>query len=197
MSSPRDVTEVLRQASGGNQDATDRLFPLVYDELNRLAHGLLVPERAGHTLQATALVHEAYLRLIGSETLDWKDRAHFFALAARAMRRVLIDHGRARRAEKRGADRVRVPMTSAEGLATPTTVTDLIALHEALETLSEEHPEAARIVEMRFFGGLTHEEISAVLDCSVRTVERHWRLGRAWLYDVLAQATRGDPAGWS
>ena len=166
--------------SGGNSDAPARLMPLVYEELRRLARQYLQRERPDHTLQATGLVHEAYLRLVDQSTTTWQNRAHFFGVAAQVMRRVLVDYARAHRAEKRGGrwekiafDDALVPL--AEGSV------DLIALDDALKDLLTFDPRQSQIVELRFFGGLTNEEIGEVLDVSPTTVKREWRMAKAWL----------------
>ncbi len=187
MSSPRDITQVLHSASHGDVAAAEQLFPLVYDELRRLARGYLNGERPGHTLQATAVVHEAFMRLVGSEQVAWHDRAHFFAMAARAMRRVLIDHARARGRQKRGGGWDRIPLERAVSFSVNAPGTELLALHEALERLAAAHPDVARIVELKFFGGLTSKEIGEVIGRSDATVERHWKFGRAWLYRAMVE----------
>ena len=183
MTEPSDhvVTQVLVAVRDRQAGAVDRLLPVVYDELRALAQRFLRREKRNHTLQPTALVHEAYLRLIDQREAKWQDRAHFCAIAAQAIRRVLIDHARARKRQKRGGDRVRVTLSA----ATPIFVgkdTDLLALDEALERLAETEPLGARIVEMRFFGELTVEEVAEVLDMSDRSVRRHWKYAKAWLF---------------
>ncbi len=181
MPSREDVTKVLAEVAEGDGSAVDRLFPLVYDELRRLAQDSLRNERSGHTLQATALVHEAYLRLIGIDQVEWQDRAHFFSVAARAIRRVLVDHARQRGCQKRGGDFQKVTLDDVlHGEEKP--LTDIIAVHNALDKLAETDEKAAQVVEMRFFAGLTIEEVAAVLQVHARTVDRYWRYGRAWLY---------------
>jgi RNA polymerase sigma factor (TIGR02999 family) len=163
----------------------DQLLPLVYDGLRALAEELMQQERPGHTLQATALVHEAYLKLVDQKRAQWQDRAHFFAVAAQAIRRILVDHARSHDRAKRGGGRVQLTLNE-ELAATYDEVVDVVALDEALTKLADSHPQHARIVEMRFFAGLTIEETAAVLGMSARTVDRHWRFARAWLYRTLS-----------
>jgi RNA polymerase sigma factor (TIGR02999 family) len=179
-----ETTQILLRAAGGDASAVDRLFPLVYDELRRLAQSYLGSPAASPTLSATALVHEAYLKLVDVAATGWKDRVHFFAVAAKAVRQVLVDHERGKRRIKRWGGQRRVPLDDAGSLGRAPD-TDLWALGRALEKLGREHPEKERVVEMSFFGGLTHEEIAEVLGVNVRTVERHWRFGRAWLFCEL------------
>lgn len=186
------TTEVLARAAVGDPEAVNRLIPIVYDELRRLAQSYLASAPVSPTLPATALVHEAYLKLIDGDRLAWKDRAHFFAIAATAVRQVLVDHARRRGRRRRGGDQLRVTLDEALALG-QTPDTELWALSRALEKLGREHPEKERVVELRFFGGLTHEEIAAVLGVAMRTVERHWRFGRAWLYRELSASD--GPAG--
>ncbi|HXD30050.1 MAG TPA: sigma-70 family RNA polymerase sigma factor [Pyrinomonadaceae bacterium] len=175
------VTELLIDWGKGNQAALDRLMPLVYSELRRLASNYLRRERQGHTLQPTALVNEAYLKLVDQRSAKWQNRAQFFGVAAQLMRRILVDHAREHQAAKRGgADQQRLSITSAEGLASQPPI-DLLALHEALEELSTLDPQQSRIVELRFFGGLSIEETAEVLGIGHATVERDWKMARAWL----------------
>ena len=165
--------------------APDDLLPLVYEELRRLAASYLRRERPGHTLQPTALVHEAYMRLIEQRQLNWSNRAHFMALAAVMMRRILVNHARDRIARKRGGGAEHVPLTLAgEGIGAAEV--SLLDLHEALERLSEADPRKGRIVELKFFGGLTTEEIAETLGISAATVERDWKFARAWLYGAIS-----------
>jgi RNA polymerase sigma factor (TIGR02999 family) len=175
---------MLADWRGGDQDAGQRLFAAAYQELRRLAAWHLRRERHGHTLQPTALVHEVYLSLFGGELVDWQNRAHFFAVAARQMRRLLIDNARARHALKREGRRVRLSLTDIEGLAVPEPE-DLLALDQALDRLEKLEPRAARVVELRFFGGLSEKEASAVLDISRATLKRDWTFARAWLVNQL------------
>jgi RNA polymerase sigma factor (TIGR02999 family) len=181
-----EITTLLRAWSQGDADALDRVTPLVYEELRRMAHSYMQRERAGNTLQATALVNEAYMRLVDVTSIDWQDRTHFLAIAARIMRRVLIEAARARAAAKRGGEMVRVDHSTAVDFdrlpATGSTrATELCALEDALNALSEIDARRAQVVELRFFGGLTVEETAAVLHVSPQTVMRDWKLARAWL----------------
>jgi RNA polymerase sigma factor (TIGR02999 family) len=172
-------------AREGDSRATDQLLPLVYDRLRALAQELMQQERPGHTLQATALVHEGYLKLVDQQRAQWQDRAHFFAVAAQAIRRILVDHARGRGRAKRGGAGAKLTLNE-ELAATYDEVADVVALDDALVQLAESHPQHARITEMRFFAGLTIEESAAVLGMSTRTVDRHWRYARAWLYRALS-----------
>jgi RNA polymerase sigma factor (TIGR02999 family) len=180
----RDVTQVLLDTSG-KPDAVDHLFPVVYDELRRLAQNYLANERANHTLRATELVNEAYLRLVDQTRVDWKNRAHFFAVAARAMRRILIDHARRRARVKRGGGVKPFSIDEALTISAKHHNTDLVALDEALNRLEGEQPEKARVVELRFFSGMTAEEAAEVLGVTPRTVWRHWQFAQAYLYREL------------
>ena len=182
--SPGEVTNLLIELKNGNRDAESRLMPLVYGELRRLAGLYMRGERPGHTLQATALVHEAYLRLVGYEDVDWQNRAHFFGVAANLMRRILVDHARAKQAKKRGGGDQKVSLDQAV-LVRPEAPEQFLALDEALERLAKRDPRQARIVELRYFGGLSEEETAEVLQISVRTVKRDWSVARAWLYQQL------------
>lgn len=179
------VTALLAQASGGDREAFDRLLPAVYDELRQLAGARLRFERDGHTLNATALVHEAYFRLVGQERVEWKGRAHFFAIASQAMRRILINYAEARNAQKRGGGATHVSIDAAAETMDPTQATELLALDEALKELERFNERGARVVEYRFFGGLTHDEIAEAMGLSEVTVRRAWRSARAWLRDAL------------
>jgi RNA polymerase sigma factor (TIGR02999 family) len=161
--------------------ALEKLMPLVYDELRRLANNYLRREPAGHTLQPTALVNEAYLKLVGQRKVNWQNRAHFFAISAKLMRRILVDHARQRQAAKRGgSEQQRLSITSAETLIQQPQI-DLLALNEALDELAQMDPQQGRIVELKFFGGLSIEETAEVLSISHATVERDWKMARAWL----------------
>lgn len=182
---------VLLASARSDRAASDRLYTLVYAELRKVAHNQLRAERAGHTLQTTALANEVYLKLIGHDRVDWENRAQFFAIAARAMRRLLVDYARARKRVKRGAGAEHLPLEFADQRSAPEPTTDLVALNDALSRFQEEDPVKCRVVEMRYFAGLTNEEIASVLGVSTRTVERHWRYARAWLY----RAVTGDPDG--
>ena len=191
MDESEDLTQLLAAARDGDHRAADRLLPHVYDELKALAGALMREERSEHTLQATALVHEAYLKLVDQTRVQWRDRAHFFAVAAQAMRRVLVDHARTRRRAKRQGKRVKLVLQD-ELMASYDRQVDLIALDEALGQLASSQPEHARIVEMRFFAGLTVDEVAAVLDVTTRTVERKWRFARAWLRQALSGEADGS-----
>jgi RNA polymerase sigma factor (TIGR02999 family) len=181
-----EVTQLLRQWSGGNAAALEKLLPLVYDELRRRAGAYLRQERPGHTLQPTALVHEAYLKLVGGSSIDWKDRAHFFGVAARAMRQVLVDHARARQTAKRGEGHVRVELDAAGAVAAPARSLDLLDLDRALSRLAAMDERQSRLVELRLFAGLTIEEAAEVLQVSHATVSREWKHAEAWLQREMA-----------
>jgi RNA polymerase sigma factor (TIGR02999 family) len=175
------VTQLLVRWSDGDETALESLMPLVYGELRRLANNYLRSERPGHTLQPTALVNEAYLRLVDQKNSRWQNRAHFYGIAAKLMRRILVDHARLKHAEKRGgADQQRLSITSAEGLTAKADF-DVLALHEALEELAALDPQQSRIVELKFFGGLSIEETAEVMRLGHATVERDWKMARAWL----------------
>jgi RNA polymerase sigma factor (TIGR02999 family) len=178
---PREeVTRMLVDWSGGDSDAPARLMPLVYEELRQLARQYLQRERPDHTLQATGLVHEAYLRLVDQSTTTWQNRAHFFGVAAQIMRRILVDYARSHRAEKRGGGWDKLAFDEAIAPSAERSV-DLVALDDALKDLLALDPRQSQIVELRFFGGLTNEEVGEVLDVSPRTVKREWRIAKAWL----------------
>lgn len=187
-SEPLDTTQLLVEARAGDADAFDRLFAHLYRELRTLAQHRLRGGSAGETLSTTALVHESYLRLVDQTRCDWQDRAHFLALAARAMRFVLIDYARARGAQKRGGGDRPIPLDAIQ-LAADARADDLLRLHEALEELAARDIRLSRVVEYKFFGGLTFEEIAAVCGCSVPTVKRDWTRARAWLHHSLQPAT--------
>ena len=178
--STQGVTRLLREAQAGDRAALDELLPLVYRELRQIAARHLAQERPGHTLQATALVHEAYLRLIDQHSVDWRNRAHFFSIAAEMMRRVLVNHAVSRRAQKRGAGETLLSLDEVISFPNRQDV-DLILLDEALKRLAELDPLQARIVEMRFFAGLSVEEVAEVLGVSDSEVKREWRSAKAWL----------------
>jgi RNA polymerase sigma factor (TIGR02999 family) len=180
------VTELLRDWSAGRQEARDELLRLVYEPLRAIAERHLHHEREGHTLQPTALVHELYLRLVDQRQVEWNDRNHFFAVSAQVMRRILVDHARRRKSEKRGGGVV--PLTIGAALDVASTETfDVIALDDALEGLSKVFPQQAKLVELRFYGGLTIDQTAAVLGISPATVSREWTLARAWLRRALTQ----------
>ena len=193
MSERTDVTLLLNSLAQGGRTGVDRLLPLVYEELRRLAESSLQRERPDHTLQATALVHEAYLRLVDQSRVAWQDRAHFFAVAAQAIRRILVDHARAHGRQKRGSGMRKLSLDDALTLSAEGPGTDLLALDDVLERFSREHAEKARVVEMRFFGGLSVDEVAAVLEISSRTVERYWEFARAWLYRELDDGNESAP----
>ncbi len=176
----QEVTQVLLDWNRADGNAAERLIPFVYDELRRLARQYLQRERPDHTLQATGLVHEAYLRLVDQNSVTWQNRAHFFGVAAQAMRRILVDHARSHHAEKRGGEREKLEFDE-ELLPSGERAVDLIALDEALRELETFDARQSQIVELRFFGGLTNEEIGEALDISPRTIKREWRLAKAWL----------------
>lgn len=182
------VTELLRAAGAGDRDAFDRLLPLVYDELRRIAGRQLQAERAGHTLQTTALVHEAYMKLVDQSRIDWRDRAHFLGISARAMRQILIDHARRRDAQKRGGDRERTSLSN-EGLGFEVDLEELLALDEALDRLDALDSRLRQVVECRFFAGMTEEEIAGRLGVTTRTVQRDWAKARAWLHSELYEGS--------
>lgn len=182
----QNITELLASLRGGEKEALAQLFPFVYRELHALAERAMRGERLDHTLQTTALLHEAYLRMVDQSQPSWQNRAHFFAVAAHAMREILIDHARTRKTQKRGGGARREPLLT---LAAPEGAEpiDLLALDEALSHFAEKDPRSARIVELRFFAGLTHEEIAEVLGSSLGTVERGWRFAKGWLRRELTR----------
>ncbi|HEX8499541.1 MAG TPA: sigma-70 family RNA polymerase sigma factor [Pyrinomonadaceae bacterium] len=179
-----EVTQILRDWSGGDRAAPGRLMPFVYDELRRLARSFLARERDDHTLQPTALVHEAYVRLVDQTRVNWQGRAHFYGVAARMMRRVLIDHARAHATEKRGGAAVRLSLGDLQ-VPLEQRAADFVALDEALERLAGFDERKCKVVEMRFFGGMTDEEIAEALGVTTRTVLRDWKKARLWLYREL------------
>ena len=192
MGTPPTVTDLLALAAAGNREALDQAFPLVYDELQRLARRQLRREADGHTLGTTALVHEAYLRLVDQTRYAWRDRAHFLALAATAMRRILVDHARRYHAAKRGGAARPISLDAPGALAALTVEARaelLVDLDEALATLATLDARQARVVECRFFGGLTEEETAGALGISLRTVRRDWAKARSWLYQALYPAS--------
>ncbi|HXD34806.1 MAG TPA: sigma-70 family RNA polymerase sigma factor [Pyrinomonadaceae bacterium] len=178
------VTQMLVDVSNGKRDSLDQLLPAVYDELRRLADAFMRKERGSHTLQPTALVHEAYLRLIDQREVDWQNRAHFFSIAAETMRRILVNHAHSHNAEKRGGAATRLSID--EVVSMPgTQEVDVVLLDDALKRLAEFDPEQAKIVELRFFGGLTVKEVAEVTASSTATVEREWRTAKAWLQNQI------------
>ena len=182
--SSSSVTQLLGRWRNGDREALDSLIPLVYEELRRIAQHYLRNERPGHTLQSTALVHEAYVRMIHQDLPDWQNRAHFFAVAAQLMRQILVDHARAHRADKRGGGVCNVTLDEAEEDALQVDV-DILALDDALKTLSTMDPQQGEVVELRFFGGLSIDDTAAVLGISSSTVKRDWITARAWLHREL------------
>jgi RNA polymerase sigma factor (TIGR02999 family) len=183
------ITELLVAWSGGDQDALDRLMPLVYDELHRQAARFLSRERSGHTLQPTALVNEVYLRLVDQRQMKWQNRAQFFGIAAQMMRRILVSHARARDARKRGGGEHRLTLNE-EVAIFPQRDINLLALDDALTELEAIDPEKSRMVELRFFSGLSIEETAEVLGLSPRTVDRQWQTAKAWLHREIAGGER-------
>ena len=181
-----EVTRILHDWSGGDPAAPERLMPLVYDELRRLARTFLARERGGHTLQPTALVHEAYVRLVDQTRVNWQNRAHFYGIASSMMRRVLIDHARAHVAEKRGGAAVRLSIDDVD-IPVEQRAAGLLALDEALGRLAQMDERKCKVVEMRFFGGMSDEEIAEALGVTTRTVLRDWKTARLWLYRELSQ----------
>jgi RNA polymerase sigma factor (TIGR02999 family) len=186
---PDALTQLLIAWSQGDAAALEQLAPLVYAELRKLAHRYMNRERAGHTLQTTAVVHEAFLRLLGNPQENWQNRAHFYAIAAQMMRRILVDYARANSRAKRGGEAVRVAIDDIDApVADPALNPDVIALDEALEKLAEIDPRRSRVVELRFFGGLSVEETAQILQVAPDTVVRDWRVARAWLFRYLNHA---------
>jgi RNA polymerase sigma-70 factor (ECF subfamily) len=190
-SPPQEISLLLRAWRSGDRTAVDRLLPLVYDELHRMAHQYMLRERAGHTLQTTAVVNEAYLRLVDAKEIEWQDRAHFFAISANLMRRILVDFARSRGSQKRSGKMKRV-FLDAERLASDVPDPDLVKLDEALGALADFDPRKAKVVELRFFGGLSVEEIAEVLEVSPDTVKRDWRMAKVWLICKLKGHERDE-----
>ncbi|HEX7330048.1 MAG TPA: sigma-70 family RNA polymerase sigma factor [Pyrinomonadaceae bacterium] len=188
MKSParHQITELLAEWREGNQSALDELYPLVYDELHRLARRYMSRERKDHTLQTTALINEAYVRLVDQKNVNWANRSHFFAISAQIMRRILIDHARRYAYAKRGGGAQQVSLEEVAALA-PEQGRELMRLDEALKSLAERDPRRSQVVELRYFGGLNNEEIAGVLHVSENTVMRDWNMARAWLYQQLSE----------
>jgi RNA polymerase sigma-70 factor, ECF subfamily len=182
-----DVTILLSELTHGNQEAAEKLIPLVYDELRRLARSYMRRERQDHTLQTTALVHEAYLKLVHQHGVNWQGRSHFFGIAAQLMRRILIDHARARLRQKRSGTKVVLPLNEALAFS-PEDSEDLLNLDVALKRLAKLDPRQSRIVELRFFGGLTIEETAEFLKISPKTVKRDWAVAKVWLHGELRRS---------
>jgi RNA polymerase sigma-70 factor, ECF subfamily len=188
MTRPLEITEILQDWSDGNREALDELMPLVYQELHRQAARYLRRERQDHTLQTTALINEAYLKLVDQKCVKWQNRAHFFAIAAQAMRRILVDHARSKNREKRGGEFEKVDIEDAAMVASGEGVSvDLIALDAALTKLAKMDEQKARIVELRYFSGLSVKETAEVMSVSTDTVERHWTMAKAWMLRELEQ----------
>jgi RNA polymerase sigma factor (TIGR02999 family) len=188
VSSQQDVTQKLQAWSEGNRDALDELIPIVYDELHKQASRYLKQERTGHTMQTTSLINEAYMKLVEHKDMRWQNRAHFFAIAATLMRRILIDHARTKYRDKRGGDDIKLPLEEAAELAaTDENNIDLITLDEALTRLAEIDEQAARVVELRYFADLNIEETAEVLHISPATVKRDWQTAKAWLRHELGK----------
>jgi RNA polymerase sigma factor (TIGR02999 family) len=187
MNQTRQITQMLREWSDGSREASEKLMPLVYDELHRQAARFLSHERPDHTLQATALIHETYLKLIDQREVNWESRAHFFAIAANLMRRILVDYARAKHREKRGGDTVKLTLEKAELIAGKERSIDLMALDEALGRLEKIDVQQARIVELRYFAGLSLEETAAALRVSRTTVATDWSMAKTWLHRELTR----------
>lgn len=183
----QDITQILRNWDSGDPDLTARLMPLVYEELRRLARNYLQRERADHTLQATALVHEAYIRLVDDEHVSWKDRAHFYGIAARLMRRILVDHARAHNAAKRGGLEQKLTLDEARDIPSNSGPAELVELDGALDDFAQTYPRKSEVVELKFFGGLDAKQISEVLQVSEKTVLRDWNFAKLWLCRALSQ----------
>ena len=188
MKSParHQITELLAEWREGNQSALDELYPLVYDELHRLARRYMSRERRDHTLQTTALINEAYVRMVDQKNVNWANRSHFFAISAQIMRRILIDHARRNAYAKRGGGAQQVSLEEVAALV-PEQGRELMRLDEALKSLAEQDPRRSQVVELRYFGGLNNEEIAGVLQVSENTVTRDWNMARAWLYQQLSE----------
>jgi RNA polymerase sigma-70 factor, ECF subfamily len=182
-----EITQLLAEWREGNQSALDELYPLVYDELHRLARRYMSRERQGHTLQTTALINEAYVRLVDQKNVHWANRSHFFAISAQIMRRILIDHARRHAYAKRGGGAQQVSLDEVANL-TSMRGSELLRLDEALKILADMDPRRSQVVELRYFGGLNNEEIAGVLNVSENTVTRDWNMARAWLYQQLSES---------
>ncbi len=188
---PHNVTQLLIDWSDGDGQALDKLLPLVYDELRQLADRYLRRERSDHTLQATALVHEAYIKLIDQRSVRWQNRAHFFGVAAQAMRRILVDHARAHQSIKRGSGGQKISLDENLDISGERAA-DMVALDDALNALAEIDPQKSRLVELRFFGGLSIEETAEVLGVGTATVIRQWRMAKAWLYAQVGSEQKAE-----
>ncbi len=187
MQNATEITQLLKDWSDGNQAALDKLMPLVYDELHRQASQFLRKERPSHTLQTTALIHEAYLKLVGHNQVEWQNRNHFFAIASTAMRRILVDYARERHREKRGGKGENLPIDEALQIASNERIVDLITLDEALNRLAKLSARQARVVELRYFSGLSNDETAEVLGVSKGTVRNDWNIARAWLRQEISK----------
>jgi RNA polymerase sigma factor (TIGR02999 family) len=185
---PANITQMLIDLTDGNAEVVNQILPHIYDELRRLASSYLRRERSDHTLQPTALVHEAYMKLIDQKKVRWQNRAHFFGIAAQVMRRILLDHARKHNAEKRGGEAEKMPIEEEILVVSHAKSAELIALDDALESLASLDEQKAKIVELRYFGGLSIEETAEVLGVSVPTINRQWRIAKAWLYSQIAQS---------
>ena len=180
------ITQMLIELTDGKPDVVDRIYPYIYDELRRLAGSYLRRERSDHTLQPTALVHEAYIKLIDQTRVKWQNRAHFFGIAAQVMRRILMDHARKHKADKRGGEFEKLPIEEEILVVSHDKSAELVALDDALQALADIDPQKAKIVELRYFGGLSIEETAEVMGVSVPTINRQWRMAKAWLYGQIA-----------
>lgn len=187
MADQAQLTQLLVKASDGDRDAVDALLPHVYKELRRLAGGFMKREREGHTLDATGLVHEAYMKLVDQSRVEWQNRSHFFGIAATAMRRILVDHARARQADKRGGGVEHIDLHD-DIIGSDERSEELVAVDDALNRLAAWDPVKSRVIELRFFGGLSIEECAEVMEVSVATVNRHWRMAKAWLHGELTRS---------
>jgi RNA polymerase sigma-70 factor (ECF subfamily) len=185
MASPAEVTQLLHEYGKGNQAALAQLFPLVYVELHRMAHRYMGQQNPAHTLQTTALIHEAYLRLAGDSPREWENRAHFFRVAAKSMRHVLVDHARAHQTTKRGGEKRAMPLDEA-AIVSGERLAEIVALDDALTDLAKLHPRQSEVVELKYFGGLSLEETAEILQVSPETVMRDWRAAKVWLYRQLS-----------
>ena len=191
--SPPEITQLLAEWGHGDRSALEKLLPLVHAELRQIARRQMSQERPGHTLQATALINEAYLKLLGQQEFEWHNRAHFFAVCAQIMRHILIDHARAHAREKRGGGAIKVSLNDADAaVMAGDKAEDLIELEAALSFLERVDPQKGRIVELRYFGGLSIEETAEVLDVSPRTVRREWQRSKAWLYRLITEGTTDE-----
>ncbi len=187
-----DVTQLLVNWSKGDQSALDELMPLVYGELRRLAGAYLRRERSNHTLQSTALVHEAFMRLVNQHDVQWRNRAHFYAIAAQMIRRILVDYARSQHAEKRGSGAIKLELDEAMAVAQTGTDIDLLGLNDALDALAELDERQSRIVELRFFAGLSIEETAEVMHLSPASIKREWQTARAWLFRKMTRTSPHD-----